>query len=193
MEHTSFLNEDGIKIETTVFYDDNSIPESCLKRIFQNMCESGDMIIGFGTKWSHMEPRVVLLKLCTQVGCVLVRLSRYNSGPSYLKHFLSNEDIVFAGVHIKKDIKKLQKDYGIDIKNVVDLSELAASVLHQPRLLAYSVRGLASEVLLQPWKPRSWNMVKAAWYAVPLIDHEMIQCATVDVYVAYKIAKKLIG
>ncbi|KAJ0014360.1 hypothetical protein Pint_20348 [Pistacia integerrima] len=161
MEHTSFLIEDGIKIETTVFYDDNSIPESCLKRIFQNMCESGDMIVG--------------------------------SGPPYLENFLSNEDIVFAGVHIKKDIKKLQKEYGIDIKNAVDLSELAASVLHQPRLVAYSVRGLASEVLLQPWKPRSWNMVKAAWYAVPLIDHEMIQCATVDVYVAYKIAKKLIG
>ncbi|TXG67874.1 hypothetical protein EZV62_009149 [Acer yangbiense] len=100
--------------------------------------------------------------LCNGVGCVLINLDQQDTNhTSYLNNLLANDDVIFAGVHLKERLKQLRKTYGFEIKNAVDLSVMAASVLHQPRFGAYGVRHC--------------------------------ECATVDAYAAYKIAKRLLS
>ncbi|KAK3197823.1 hypothetical protein Dsin_021238 [Dipteronia sinensis] len=78
---------------------------------------------------------------------------------------------------------------------------MADSVLHQPRLGAYGVRRLASEVLCQPWKPRPLSITDEDWPArhAELIlnksrfNKDQIECATVEAYAAYKTAKRLLS
>ncbi|KAK6243389.1 hypothetical protein QUC31_009798 [Theobroma cacao] len=48
---------------------------------------------------------------------------------------------------VNGDVKKLWEKYRLEIRNVVDVSELAADVLHQPRLRAFGVRSLAQQRL----------------------------------------------
>ncbi|KAJ0014354.1 hypothetical protein Pint_20347 [Pistacia integerrima] len=188
-----FLMEDGTMLSTEIFYDqpnDWNSSKSRLNLWLKHMYEQGEMIVGFDTEWTFKHSdiyykigvkvvKVALLKLCTQAGCALIKLrvTLIRDYP-FLKNFLINKDTVIAGVHIKEDINNLQSDFGTYIRNAVDLSDLAETVLHQPRLTAYGVRGLASRVLLKPWKPRPFNMANADWCATPLSD-EQIKCATV--------------
>ncbi|XVF06457.1 hypothetical protein REPUB_Repub06bG0049700 [Reevesia pubescens] len=89
------------------------------------------------------------------------------------------------------DVEKLRKHFRLEIRNAVELSELAADVLHQPRLRAFGLRGLASEVLLLPFKTRSSSMDPLFW--VTDLKTAEIECATTDAYAAYKTGKKLLG
>ncbi|XP_022743795.1 uncharacterized protein At5g06450 [Durio zibethinus] len=156
------------------------------------------MVVGLDITWSPSYPDYmptypdhVLLAFCTQIGCALVRICGGCISHS-LKQFFDNKDITYVGVHIKHDVKKLRKRLGLEIRNAVDLSELAADVLHQPRLGAFGVRRLASEVLLVPFKARSSRM---AWVNLAEADitTDQIECATIDAYAAYKIGKRLLG
>ncbi|XVF06454.1 hypothetical protein REPUB_Repub06bG0049400 [Reevesia pubescens] len=105
--------------------------------------------------------------------------------------FFDNMNIIFVGVHIKDDVKKLRKCIGLEIKNAVDLSELAADVLNQPRLRVFGVRRLASEVLLEPFMTSSSIIDRDCW--IQDLAKDQIECATTEAYAAYKIGKKLLG
>ncbi|KAJ0079649.1 hypothetical protein Patl1_23114 [Pistacia atlantica] len=151
-----FLMEDGTMLSTEILYDqpnDWNSSKSHLNPWLKHMYEQGEMIVGFDTEWTF---EMTLIRDCP-----------------YLKNFLISKDTVIAGVHIKEDINNLQSDFGTYIRNAVDLSDLAETVLHQPRLTAYGVRGLASRVLLKPWKPRPFNMANADWCATPLSDEQI--------------------
>ncbi|KAK0602222.1 hypothetical protein LWI29_031472 [Acer saccharum] len=171
----------------------------CLAQFLERMYDhGGDMIVGFDTEWtsyysvSEEKIQVKLLKFCNQ-GCVL--LLDFAAYGYYVNHFFANDDIVFAGVHLNKSLEMLRKTWGrdIEIRNAVDLSEMAADVLHQPRLTAFGVRALATEVLGQPWKPRPYtlSMTYDPWSGT--LGYERIECATIDAYATYKIANKLLS
>ncbi|KAI9184796.1 hypothetical protein LWI28_001128 [Acer negundo] len=113
----------------------------------------------------------------------------------FILHTSTNFSPTIAGVHLKERLKQLRKTYGFEIKNAVDLSVMTASVLHQPRFGAYGVRRLASEVLCRPWKPRSLSIIDEDWTKEGdcKFNKDQIECATVDAYAAYKIAKRLLS
>ncbi|KAK2649835.1 hypothetical protein Ddye_017324 [Dipteronia dyeriana] len=168
----------------------------CLAQFLERMYDhGGDMIVGFDTEWtsyyrgSEETIRVRLLKFCNQDCVVLLDFAAYGY---YVNHFFANDDIVFAGVHLNKNLEMLRKTWGstIDIRNAVDLSEMAADVLHQPRLTAFGVRSLATEVLGQPWKPRPYTLSMTCDPWSGTLGYEKIECATIDAYATYMIAKK---
>ncbi|TXG66117.1 hypothetical protein EZV62_007392 [Acer yangbiense] len=94
-----------------------------------------------------------------------------------------------------KIFKSCKNNTGLEVRNSLDLSELAAQVLHQPLLKLHGVRELANKVLSKNLQPRQWsNIVGDSWYE-PSEDctRGQIECATVDAYATYKIANKLLN
>ncbi|OMO96066.1 hypothetical protein COLO4_15525 [Corchorus olitorius] len=154
------LMEDGTKLVTEEIMETGwreSAPY--LKTFMQHIIERGDMIVGLDIKWrsdfSSNQP-VALITFCTQIKCLLLKTNGVYS--QFLQQLFGNKDIIFVGVYIKIEVKLLRKCCSLEIENVVDLSELAADVLHKPRLRAFGVRLLASEILLEPFKARSASM-----------------------------------
>ncbi|XWS57777.1 hypothetical protein CRYUN_Cryun09bG0202300 [Craigia yunnanensis] len=186
---------DGTTVITEVIIETTRRMNQRLNLILQHMVEHEDLVVGLDITWSPSSSDHVLLAFCTQIGCTLVRNMSgfpFRLPKELLKPFFDNKDITFVGVHIKEDVKKLRKLLGLEIRNAVDLSELAADVFHQPRLRAFGVRRLASEVLLVPFKTRSSGMARVNWTEADPETYQ-IECATTDAYFAYKIGKKLLG
>ncbi|KAJ8760478.1 hypothetical protein K2173_015145 [Erythroxylum novogranatense] len=137
----------------------------------------------------RVEQHIAILTLCTKIGCVLIRLSPSTMSAS-LKRFLSIKDIIFAGVHIKEDLQKLKEVHGTVIRNVVDMSEMAARVYDQPRFAALSARDLANKILSTKFEQKPFAALWSNWFDQNL-SSEQIECATIDAYAAYRIGRKL--
>ncbi|KAK9906178.1 hypothetical protein M0R45_002836 [Rubus argutus] len=123
------------------------------------------MVVGFDTEWSL----VVMDDGRVEPRVVLVKLS------------LALEDV-----------RKLKENFGVEVRNVVELSELAANALRKPRLVAYGPRELAREVLKVGLDQRPQNVMWMGWTA-EFLTAEQIECATIDAYVTYKTGKKLLS
>ncbi|XVF06462.1 hypothetical protein REPUB_Repub06bG0050100 [Reevesia pubescens] len=93
---------------------------------------------------------------------------------------------------MKEDLQNLKDEYGIIIRNAVDLSELSAKVLGRPQLSAYGVRELARKVLSLNIKPRSLMSIWRNWG-----DHfptpEQIESAANDACATYRVGRILLG
>ncbi|KAK3197829.1 hypothetical protein Dsin_021244 [Dipteronia sinensis] len=149
-----FVMRDGRTIIKTVIIDkyESTVTDNCWN-LFLQECET---VIGFDTEWSYlptgkddkMETRIVLLRFCSRTSCLIVKLTDDHRVLEKLGSFLCNKDIVFAGVHIQKDLDKLQKQYGFEVRNFMDLNQLAAvREKYKFRLSLCGVRELASNVL----------------------------------------------
>ncbi|XP_021281988.1 uncharacterized protein LOC110414916 [Herrania umbratica] len=152
------------------------------------------MAVGFDIEWLSQRSNDSLLTLCYQFGCLPIKLG--TDRPyfiSKLGQFLTHKDIIFAGVHLQGDVKKLWEKYRLEIRNVVDLSELAAEVLHHPRLRAFGVRSLAHQLLLVPFKARPTSILRVDNSTTGDVPQKLIECASADAHAAYKIGKKLLG
>jgi hypothetical protein len=89
-----------------------------------------------------------LLQLATHTRCYLFRLSSYHGQlPTNLMELLRRPDVRKVGVGITGDRMKLERDFGIDFKGVVDLAELANIVLRSNQ--RWSLSGLTIHVLKQ--------------------------------------------
>lgn len=99
---------------------------------------------------------------------------------------------MFVGVHVREDVRMLKENYGVVVRNVVELSELAAYGLRKPRFVAYGARDLARDVLKIGLEQRPQNVAWMSWME-EFLTAEQIECATVDAYVAYKTGKKLLS
>jgi hypothetical protein len=213
-----FTLNDGNTLVTEVLLDDDS--HLCLDVLLQDMLKIGDMVVGLDIEWGfkgcsasrsgstasrhteqHSQPdksehlprrvehHIAVMTFCTKHGCVLIRLSPNHISPS-LKRFLSIKDIMFVGVHIKEDLRRLRSVNGLVIRNAVDLSELAATIYDQPRFLAYNARELECKICSLKSDPKSLNVLWSNWFDHTL-SPEQIESATIDAYATYKIGKKL--
>ncbi|KAK3197830.1 hypothetical protein Dsin_021245 [Dipteronia sinensis] len=101
-----------------------------------------------------------------------------------------NKGFVFAGVHMQKDLEKLRKQYGYEVPNFVDLSQLASKVFNRPLLSACGVRELAKEVLVD--QVGVFNGLAESNLSGANFSRNLIEGAAADAYAAYKIAKALL-
>ncbi|CAI0433838.1 unnamed protein product [Linum tenue] len=128
---------DGATVFTEVVTDEDDAHTS-LYVLLEDMIQRRNMLVGFATEWNlcrsgtaGLDHPIVMLKFYTELGCIL---------------FMAFKDAIFAGVHIKEDLEKLRREYGIVVGNAVELSELAAAVMRKPALAAYGARELAGKV-----------------------------------------------
>ncbi|KAK0599469.1 hypothetical protein LWI29_005522 [Acer saccharum] len=152
-----FVMKDGATISTVLAKYYNSIA----KHLIMFLNKGVDMIIAFDTQRSYVpeieykrETRIVQLKFCNGSFCLILNLSDIDyTFLESLGRFFCNNDIVFAGVHIQKDLVMLQKQYKIEVRNFVDLSQLASKLFNRPCLSVCGLRELAREL----GKPRLLN------------------------------------
>ncbi|GAB4830601.1 hypothetical protein Ancab_020367 [Ancistrocladus abbreviatus] len=139
----------------------------------------------------RIDEKVSVLKLCTGCFCLLIQLLHFKSTPSSLAAFLQLPDISFVGVGIKHCVDCLERDYGINCRNAVDLGQLASRVRENQHVSAFGLADLAYEVAL-------FKLVKAPgvafsdWGAEKL-SSEQVRAATSDAFVAYFIGNDLLG
>ncbi|XP_059669068.1 protein RISC-INTERACTING CLEARING 3'-5' EXORIBONUCLEASE 2-like [Cornus florida] len=143
-----FEMDDGEMVLELVSDEDKL--ESCLNELW---AQRNKKIIVFDLLWKPggisckgrgFIPEIVQLVLGTEYNFFFVE-SKFLSY-AILKNFLALKDATFVGIHIAKDLAKLENDYGIVFRNAVDISEHAAYVLRRPSLRVCGVSELASEV-----------------------------------------------
>ncbi|KAK4855508.1 hypothetical protein QYF36_008072 [Acer negundo] len=191
-----FVMKDGKTIKTVIIDKyDSTVTDNCWN-LFLQECET---IIGFDTEWSYvstgydgrMETRIVLLRFCSSTSCLIVKLTDDHGVLETLGSFLCNKDIVFAGVHIQKDLDKLQKQYGFEVRNFMDLNQLAAArQKFQPRLSLCGVRELASYVLYDYGMQSSSKFMRVRFSTGTQVENAAANPE--DAYVAYRMAKYLL-
>ncbi|KII93373.1 hypothetical protein PLICRDRAFT_78604, partial [Plicaturopsis crispa FD-325 SS-3] len=90
--------------------------------------------LGFDLEWKpiyvkgHKENPVALVQIANAQTVLLIQVSAMERFPAKLAAVLENDDIPKAGVGIQYDTKKLFTDFGISMRNCVDLSMLARCV-----------------------------------------------------------------
>ncbi|CAN1176412.1 Protein RISC-INTERACTING CLEARING 3'-5' EXORIBONUCLEASE 1 [Linum perenne] len=187
--------DDGNTVETKV--PTRLELERCLKLMLTDMAKRRNMLVGFAIESKYdsfsRKVQVTMVKLCTELGCILVRLngSCGDYAWPHLRMVMGMKEPIFAGVHIKEGLKMLREDHGIVVGNVVDLSELAARVMKKPSLVAYGARGLAVRVANANFDSK--YLFSSITTSVEPLSLEDIEYATIDVYAAYKVAEKILG
>ncbi|KAK0599731.1 hypothetical protein LWI29_008089 [Acer saccharum] len=197
-----FLMVDGKNVTTEIIPDhehegiSDDDDEGCLDLFLKRFLEEGDMVVGFGTErsFANSEAQVSLLKLCTQVGCLLIKLGGVG-GKNYfqlLRKMFANKDIVFAGVRIKRDLEKLEKCYGLEIRNAIDLCDVVEKTYgSRSTLNTCGVRDFIRFVWWKQFFPISMTHIDY-WGSETLTEDKKIECATVDAYGIYRTAKILL-
>ncbi|CAN1233958.1 Protein RISC-INTERACTING CLEARING 3'-5' EXORIBONUCLEASE 1 [Linum perenne] len=191
-------NSSAIKVETKVLepYEDAN---HSINVLLKYMLQEKDMVVGFGTEWdcsqAYGEHKIAMLKFCTKLGCILVRLDpETNFLSESVRKFLAFKDAKFVGVHIKDDLEMLHRYYGVVVKNPVELGEIlvSSSSYRSRSFLALGVKELATKLRVYiSCRNPTVEVIMSNWRNVPL-SFQQIQNAMTDVYVAYLVGRKLI-
>jgi len=99
-------------------------------------------VIGFDTEWLANNPDVSsrssskcsTVQLCDGYFCLIIQLSHFVTVLESLVNFLSQPNYMFVGFGIKDNVAKLEKNYGFECRNRVELAPLAATAMKRPRL-----------------------------------------------------------
>lgn len=126
--------------------------------------------------------QVALLQLSTLTNAYLVRLNKVNQF-QVLKTIFENDEVLKVGVAIRDDIKQLQKRFGFEPRNFVELQDVAK----KKGLENFGLKGMTEEVLQA-------RLSKAAkitnWEAFELTDAQVKYAAT-DAWVGLELYNKL--
>ncbi|KAJ4972631.1 hypothetical protein NE237_005805 [Protea cynaroides] len=136
--------------------------------------------------------KVSILKLASASLCLIIRLLNFGKIPHFLFNFLRLPDVSFVGVGIKENFVMLERDYGLQCRNMVDLPTLAASVLDDRRFMGYGLIDLAYHVIPLQVIKKPACVFFSDWSGENLAMEE-IEFATIDAYISYKIGNKLLG
>ncbi|KAJ9479856.1 3'-5' exonuclease domain-containing protein [Pseudozyma hubeiensis] len=134
--------------------------------------------------------RTALLQICSPSMILIIHLSAMSHRiPPLLSAILHDPTIIKTGVAIKNDALKLQRDYGIDTRNVVELSNFVK--LAQPQRWAginhlISLRDLTRIYLGR--KLRKDSVRTSDWERYPL-DAEQIEYAASDTFASLEVLR----
>lgn len=136
-----------------------------------------------------------ILQLCVGTRCLLVRLS-YTDVPKCLGDFLADKETCFVGFGMNSTRSDLNASlslsiyYGIDCKNAVDVTELAARILKKPKLCGCELATIAAEVGVS--LEESPRLEDFNWGASVFSDEE-VKYAIQDAYACHLIGTKLLA
>ncbi|XP_043717926.1 exonuclease 3'-5' domain-containing protein 2-like [Telopea speciosissima] len=151
-------------------------------------------VVGLDIECTAVEStnKVSILKLATGSFCLIIRLLNLGTIPHFLFNFLRLPDVSFVGVGIKENVAMLERDYGLQCRNMVDLRFLASSVFDDRRLVGYGLVDLAYHVIPLQVMKKPASVFLSDWNGENLTMEE-IEFATIDAYASYKIGNKLLG
>lgn len=81
-----------------------------------------DVVVGLDAEWKTND-KVATLQLAVQDTCLIFHIIHAKEIPEKLRSFLNDTNFIFVGVEVKDDVKKLDLDWGLKVKNFVCLYE----------------------------------------------------------------------
>lgn len=178
---------------------------SCHKNDCNALCEDiesnleGDFL-GFDMEWpvtyrpGQQDPTAVV-QICTGTKqCYIFHLSSMGCIPPQLNKLLKNNNIKKVGVGIESDLWKLERDYDIQVKTIVnnsmvDLGQFANKVLKASE--NWSLDGLVRHLFKKKIN-KNPEVRKSNWSQYPLSETQKMYAAT-DAYVSYEIYQRLLN
>jgi ribonuclease D len=90
-------------------------------------------VIGIDTEWKptrkrNESSRIALVQVASSGECQLHHIHGLPFFPPNLREVLENPSILKVGAGIEQDVRKLRFDWGVEVKNYLDLSPLALEV-----------------------------------------------------------------
>ncbi|EMD41589.1 hypothetical protein CERSUDRAFT_110166 [Gelatoporia subvermispora B] len=154
--------------------------------------------LGFDMEWRPVfqagkKAKVALIQLAWENCVWLVHISKTGGPPEKLKEILEDPTIVKTGVGIQFDCKKLWTDWGVNVRNAVDLSLLAKSADNKRWKGPYS-EGISLLRLAEAYENCTLDKGKITtsnWEAT--LDDKMQLYAANDSHVGYRIYTKLLA
>lgn len=126
--------------------------------------------------------KVALLQLATDNDAYLIRLHHITDF-RIIKAIFENEKIIKTGVAIRDDIKLLQKLFGFEPKNFVELQTLAKL----KGLKNFGLKGMAEDIL----KATISKGPKMTNWEIPRLSEQQITYAATDAWIGLKIYQVL--
>ena len=165
------------------------------------LCDQTNAFIGFDMEWSvkyqvGKEEKTALIQICIAPDtCFLFHV--FNMGfplPRNLKNLLSSKHVKKVGVNIESDLWKLERDYDIQVLDIiknsmVDLGEFANQVLGCEE--KWSLDGLVKHLFHQKLD-KNPDIRTGNWTNYPLSE-EQKNYAALDALASYKVYQKLLS
>ncbi|KAL5565531.1 hypothetical protein UlMin_028695 [Ulmus minor] len=154
-----------------------------------------NLVVGLDVEWRpnftrYITNKVAILQLCVGQRCLIFQFLYAQFIPQSLSDFLGNSNYRFVGVGIRGDVDKLASDWGLSVRNPVDVRDLAASAYRDPSLRNTSLKNLARIVLrFQIQKPKRITMGR---WDKQRLDTDQVKYACVDAFVSFELGKRLV-
>ncbi|XP_010435216.1 PREDICTED: Werner Syndrome-like exonuclease [Camelina sativa] len=156
--------------------------------------ESGKAIVGLDIEWRPsfrkglLPGKVATVQICVDNNYCDVMHIVHSGIPQSLQHLIEDSTLVKVGIGIDGDSVKLFHDYGVSIKDVEDLSDLANRKIggdSKKWALASLTETLVCKELLKPNRIRLGN-----WEIYPL-SKQQLQYAATDAYASWHLYQVL--
>jgi len=152
-------------------------------------------VVGLDIEWRPSFTRgvqnpVAILQLCIKHYCLIFQLYQASSIPRSLYKALCNPNIIFTGVKISGDAKRLKEDYGLEVAHFTDVAAMAAEEFDHKEFKRAGLKTLVENLIAEGIdKPKEVTL--SNWELKDLTCGQ-VQYACVDAYYSYKLGKLLI-
>jgi Werner syndrome ATP-dependent helicase len=168
--------------------------------ILSTVPTDGDLHVGFDMEWpvtysSTGNGKTALIQLCTSANkCYLFHISVMGSLPKNLKTLLCHPHVIKYGINIESDFWKLERDFDIQVRNVIhdsvkDLTPIANAKLKSTE--RWNLDGLTRNVLRKRLE-KDGGVRCGKWDSYPLSEEQM-QYAAADAYAGYLLAQHFLN
>ncbi|KAK6937258.1 3'-5' exonuclease domain [Dillenia turbinata] len=187
------LEDDAMKAYVT---SQASTVDNCIRGFLSNLY-NGKKLIGLDTERTLIDSndpkkgsKIAILQLCDGDDCLIIQLPYLDSMPTSLLNFLRFADYTFIGLGIRENVAELEKEYGVGVRNVVEVGELAASVKRDKSLVTCGLEELGEKVDKLRYC-RVSSVVFDDWGAEKLTPKQ-VKYATLNAYTYFRLGIKLL-
>ena len=183
------------RVITTTVTSCRTVASSWIKRHLDATCSRHKKVVGLDIEWRPSFTRgvqnpVAIIQLCIKTCCLIFQLYQASSIPKSLYKALENPNIIYTGVKISGDAKKLDEDYGLEVENLADIARMAADEFDQKEFRRAGLKTLV-EILIGEEMEKPKHVAISNW-EVKELTYAQVRYASADAYYSYKLGKGLI-
>lgn len=190
-----------LKFDGSLMYSYNSSDCSFLCEEMLSSLSSEDVWhVGFDMEWpvsytAGATSKVALIQVCTaEDKCYLFHIAAMGTLPKALKTFLSHSQVIKCGINIEADFWKLERDFDIQVRNIIRESVMDLSKIANVKLKSterWTLDGLTRNVLRKRLE-KDGTVRCGKWDHYPLSE-EQTQYAATDAFAGFLLANRLRG
>ncbi|KAK9161761.1 hypothetical protein Syun_008102 [Stephania yunnanensis] len=196
------VHYDDDRITTTVTADPATVTNWISQVEWIHRRRLHNLVIGLDVEWrpnvhrNQQNPVALLqlcvgrvLQLCAGGRCLIFQLLRSPIIPYSLSEFLNHPTIAFVGVGIETYASRLDADYGLSVRNCVNLADLSAYCLEENELRFDGLKRLAW-VVLRKVVAKPAEIMWSEWDSERLL-HDQVAYASIHAFVSFQMGRYL--